>query len=574
MEQNKGTEPEKVSEALRRQAEQWLQSHRPAQQSAYCEEDAQRLIHELEVHQIELEMQNEELRQARENLERALETYSDLYDFAPVGYVTLNSTGCIRAINLTGAALLGLERSRLINRDFDLFVAAEHQETFDTFLDRAFASTGKETCELELVTNGTARLVAQLEAMASTARDACQMAVIDISKRKQLERHLLQAQKMETVGLLAGGIAHDFNNILSVIAGYCYLAESKLQGNEPLMFNMKQILAAANRGENLTKSLLNFSRKHLISPHPVDVNEIIRTVDTLLNMVLGEDVQLHTVSGETVLMVTADSGQIEQVLANLATNARHAMPDGGTLTITSESCCITSESVTAQGMYEPGNYALITVTDTGTGMSRETVSKIFEPFFTTKTLGNGTGLGLSIVYSLITQHGGYIDVSSELGTGTTFRIYLPLISAADIPRQDAQPLLSRPEGGSETILLAEDDTAVRHMTEQILAEFGYRIIAAENGDEAVQKFLQHKAEVNLLLFDLIMPHRNGKEAYDAICAICPGMPVLFMSGYTNDIVQAKTLTTGLELIEKPFSSDDLARRVRAKLDAQASCCSS
>jgi len=385
-------------------------------------------------------------------------------------------------------------------------------------------------------------------------------------KEQGLEAQLRQLHKMEAIGTL--GIAHDFNNILNVIVGYGYLSESKMDENDPQLRNLQQILAAADRGANLTKSLLNFSRKNLINPRPTDVSRIIRDVDKFLTMVIGEDVRLATVSAENALMVNADSGQIEQVLMNLATNARHAMPHGGTLSITSEAFTINPEFIKAHGFGEPGDYALISVTDTGTGMAPETAARIFEPFFTTKTMGKGTGLGLSIVYSLVNQHKGYIEVASEPGKGTTFRIYLPL-TQGDQTLEEQMPV-SLPRRGTETILLAEDDEAVRSLTEQVLTEFGYRIISAVDGQDAVQKYLANKDSIQMLLFDLIMPNRNGKEAYDEIRKVCPGVRILFMSGYTADIIDTKNLEDGAEIIEKPFSSNDLARKVRTLLDSERS----
>jgi CheY-like chemotaxis protein len=385
-----------------------------------------------------------------------------------------------------------------------------------------------------------------------------------------MENQLLQAQKLETVGLLAGGIAHDFNDILNVIVGYGSFLEMDTQKDKLLLGKVKQILSAAQRGTILTRSLLDFSRRQLVSQQPTDVNEIMRDLNKYLTMVLGEDVLLKTVCEGKILKVSADSGQIEQVLINLATNARHAMPDGGTLLITTESLAINPEFIKAHGFGEPGDYALISVTDTGTGMDRETIGRVFDPFFTTETMGIGTGLGLSIVYSLVKQHNGYIDVTSKPNQGTTFRIYLPLTREKTVSEE--QPSLPPPWAWAETILLAEDDEGVRFLTEQLLTGFGYRVISAVDGEDAVKKYYAHKDSIQMLLFDLIMPKRNGKEAYYEIRKVCPGVRVLFMSGYTSDIIKAKDLEDGAEIMTKPFSPTELGRKVRTVLDGEQSGC--
>ncbi|MDD2338447.1 MAG: ATP-binding protein, partial [Geobacteraceae bacterium] len=319
-----------------------------------------------------------------------------------------------------------------------------------------------------------------------------------------------------------------------------------------------------DRAANITKSLLNFSRKNLIHSQPTDINEIIRNVDKFLTMVIGEDIRLETACGEQALMVTADIGQIEQVLINLATNARHAMPQGGTLSVTCKVFVMNPEFVKTRGFGEPGHYALITVADTGTGMDNKTQERIFEPFFTTKTLGKGTGLGLSIVYSLVKQHKGYIEVASKTGKGTTFRIYLPLTHNKHISEEQIPGTSLR--GGTETILLAEDDEALRTLTKQILTDYGYRVISVSNGKEAIQSFSSNKNSIHLLLFDLIMPKKNGKEAYDEIKEISPDVRILFMSGYTADILESKTLRNQTEILVKPFTAIELASRIRSILD--------
>ena len=383
-------------------------------------------------------------------------------------------------------------------------------------------------------------------------------------ERARLHTQLLQAQKMEAVGQLAGGIAHDFNNILTAMIGYSHILKMKMKEDDPLRTYAEQILLLSDKAANLTQSLLSFSRKRIMNPEPANLNEIIKRIDYLLSRIIGEDIKLQTVLSEKDLILMADSGQIEQVLMNLATNARDAMPDGGFLTIGTEAIAIDEEFIKKHGFGKEGEYALIAFTDTGAGMHRETREKIFEPFFTTKEVGKGTGLGLSMVYGIIKQHEGYINVYSEPGSGTTFRIYLPLIEARveKIKPEVIQPV----ETGMETVLLAEDETAVREFTKKMLEEYGYHVITAPDGQEAINEFKAHKDKIQLLLLDVIMPNKNGKEAYEEIRKIMPDIKVLFMSGYPADIIHKHDIIEkGFAYIEKPASPTKLLRKIREVL---------
>ncbi len=393
--------------------------------------DTQRLLHELRVHQIELETQNAELRRVRNEMDVTLDNYTDLYDFAPVGYLTLDDSGCIRAANLRGASYLNVERSALFGMRFKQFVANNDRPFISYFLEKVRAGQTKETCDVSLMREGEDPCIVHIEAVSAASGQECRLSMIDISERKSLEEQLQQAQKMETFGLLARGIAHDFNQILNVIIDCSSRAEQSMNADDPQRDNLKSIIAAADRGANLSRSLLDFGRMHPINPQHVDINSIIEHVADFLRTVIGEDIRLETACHEGILQIIADNGQMEQVLINLATNARNAMPDGGLLSIVTEAVEIDHEFIRHFGFGEPGKYALIAVTDNGTGMDRETVRKIFEPFFTTsfkKKHGRRAGLGLSIVYSIIKQHNGFITVSSEMNKGSTFSMYLPLSS--------------------------------------------------------------------------------------------------------------------------------------------------
>ena len=387
----------------------------------------------------------------------------------------------------------------------------------------------------------------------------------NITTRRKLEEQLNQAQKMEAVGTLTGGIAHDFNNILTAVLGYATILKKKLQHDDALAKVTDHIAAAAKRGANLTKSLLAFSRKQTITPGPVDLNEIVTGVEKLLLRIIGEDVELITTPAAGELMIMADRGQAEQILMNLCSNARDAMPDGGILTIATERADLNELAVGELGIGKPGSYGLLSVSDTGIGMDERTREKIFDPFYTTKEVGKGTGLGLSIVYGIIKQHGGFVDVVSKPGDGSTFKVYLPVIP---FPASALKPAAaSTPPRGTETILVAEDSPEVLRMECSALREAGYQVIEAADGDDALRKYAANKDRIHLLLLDVIMPKKNGREVYDAAIAARPGIKVLFTSGYTADIIDSKrVLAEGHDFLSKPFLPEELVAAVRAALD--------
>ncbi len=389
--------------------------------------------------------------------------------------------------------------------------------------------------------------------------------VNNITERKKLEEQLRHSQKMEAIGQLAGGIAHDFNNILTAVTGYGSLMKAKMGKDDPLRSYLDQMLDSAKRAANLTRGLLAFSRKQSISFRPENINLIIGNVEKFLQRIIGEDIELKVGLEKKDLIVMADGGQIEQVLVNLATNAKDAMPDGGQLIITTSTAELGPDFIKTHGYGQLGSYVLITVTDTGSGIDDKARERIFEPFYTTKEVGKGTGLGLSIVYGIVKQHSGYITVYSEPGQGTTFRIYLPAVTRP-APAQQADAQLSAPHG-TETILVAEDDVTVRSLVKEILEQYGYTVIEAVDGEDAVRRFAEHKNTVKLLILDVIMPKKNGKEVYLAISRDHPGVKVLFASGYTADILSRKgVLEDSRDFIPKPISSMDLLKRVREKLD--------
>jgi PAS domain S-box-containing protein len=391
----------------------------------------------------------------------------------------------------------------------------------------------------------------------------------DVTSERMLKDQLLHAQKMEAVGRLTGGIAHDFNNILSAVISYVYLLQKKMPGKDPLRTYVNQILIAVERAAQLTQGLLAFSRKQISNPRPVGLNEIIGNVEPLLRQVIGEDIELATALSDEDVTITADSGQVEQVLMNFAANARDAMPGGGRFTLETRRVKLNGDFAKMHGLGKAGLYALLSVSDTGTGMDESTVKKIFEPFFTTKEIGKGTGLGLSIVHGIVKQHNGSIEVSSAPGKGTTFTIYLPAerreLGALRLREQEA------PRGGAETVLVADDDDEVRKTTRSVLTESGYTVLEAVDGEDAVKKFRKNRKKVALVLLDVIMPKKNGKEAYDEIKKSKPEIRAIFTSGYAENIIAQKgIITEGLHFIAKPVPPKELLVKVREILDAKNS----
>lgn len=365
---------------------------------------------------------------------------------------------------------------------------------------------------------------------------------------------------MEAIGQLAGGIAHDFNNMLNAIIGFGSLIDMDIKEDNPYKPYIREILKAAERVTHLTRSLLTFSRKQPVNFENIELNDLIKGFEKILKRIIGEDIKLKTILSEKLMIILADPGQIEQVLMNLATNARDAMPDGGTIEITTSALQIDEDFIKRHGYGKPGNYVLIRFSDTGMGMDERTLSKIFEPYFTTKPFGKGTGLGLAIVYGIVKQHNGYINVESSPGKGTTFKIYLPL---TEKEKDEIQTEVREiPSGKGELILVAEDSDEVMMALREILTRFGYRIIEAKDGREAVEKFSSHKDEVSCLLFDVMMPGRNSIDAWEEIKKIRDNVKVLFMSGYTDDILIRKVLPQDkINLVSKPLTMEELLQRL-------------
>lgn len=382
-------------------------------------------------------------------------------------------------------------------------------------------------------------------------------------EKENLQSQLLQSQKLEAVGKLAGGIAHDFNNILGAIIGYASIIQLKMPADDSLRTYIDNIMISSQKAANLTKSLLAFSRKQIMDPKPLELNQIIYKMSKLLSRLIPEDVRLKTNLHINDLIVLADAGQIDQVIMNLVTNARDSLSDGGIIEISVKKFLMGREFKEINGYGEPGEYALISLADNGAGMDSDVVKQIFEPFFTTKDVGKGTGLGLSIVYGIIKQHNGYIEVQSEPNHGTIFNIYLPLI-AHKAESTDKPKIMAAEAWGSENILIVEDNDDLRNLLKEILEQYGYRTREAADGVEAITEFYENIPD--LVILDVIMPGKNGREVYDEISKTNPDMKFLFISGYTADVINRKgIIDDGYYFMSKPFQPTELLAKVRSML---------
>lgn len=503
-----------------------------------------------------------------EAMRQSEEKFSKAFDKAPILMsITRLQDGTYLEVNDKFCATTGFSREDAIGKN-SVTLGLLSPENRQLLLDEVAKKGHVSSIELPLMAKDGKEIRAIISGELVTINNwPCLLSIaLDITEQRNLEEQLLQSQKMEGIGQLAGGVAHDFNNILQVIMGYCSLLEMDTKLDEFQQENVKRITSSAEKAVQLTSGLLAFSRKQVMNVRNVNLNDIVQHAQKFLVRIIGEDIQLQSHVHEVILPVSVDSGQIEQVLINLATNARDAMPKGGVLSIETGLQEIDSSVKHIYGDCVPGHYAWIGVSDTGSGMAEETCKRIFDPFFTTKEVGKGTGLGLSIVYGIVKQHNGFIDVHSIIGQGTTFRFYIP-IDTTDQSEQRVEKTKETPQGGSETILLAEDDPSVRKLMFSVLTKFGYDVIQAEDGQEAVEKFSTNHEKIRLILMDMIMPKKNGKEAYEEIIRMVPGVKVLFLSGYTAEFIQNRGVSEeGISLIMKPVQPMELLRKVRDALD--------
>jgi hypothetical protein len=527
---------------------------------------------------VERELRESEGRRQRRRADEALRGQQELLrtviDTNPNLIFVKDWEGRFTLVNTAGAEVYGTTPHELVGKtDADFNPDQEEVEHFRRD-DREVMTSGRaKLIAEEPVTNpstGRTRwfqtVKVPLVLAEGTSRHILGVAT-DITERKQLEEQFRQAQKMEAVGRLAGSIAHDFNNLLTAIFGYADLLAGDLPGQSSALQDVEEIRKAAARAASLTRQLLAFSRQQVLEPTVLNVNNVVENLQKMLHRLIGEDVELRAVLAPGLGNVRADAGQLEQVIVNLAVNARDAMPAGGKLTIETANTELSEEYVEAHQPVVPGRYVMFTVSDTGVGMDPEVRARIFEPFFTTKEKGKGTGLGLSTVYGIVKQSGGYIWVYSEPGRGTTFKVYLPRVDApleaAERPRE-----LEGPVAGTETILVAEDDELLRPLVRGILEKLGYHVLDAANTEEALTRAREHRGPIQLLLADVVMPGASGRDLAHRLAEARPETRVLYVSGYTDEaIVHHGLLDPGLNYLQKPFTPRALARRVRDVLDA-------
>ncbi|MES2504113.1 MAG: response regulator [Myxococcota bacterium] len=393
------------------------------------------------------------------------------------------------------------------------------------------------------------------------------VSIVNLTSQRELEQQLRQSQKMEAIGRLAGGVAHDFNNLLTVILNYGQMLMDDLTPMDPMRKRVEAILESGERAASLTQQLLAFSRKQIIAPKLMDLNAVLVRMERMLQRLLGEDVELINHANNPVWQIKADAGQVEQIVMNLAVNARDAMPSGGKLILETHNVTLDSSHQKEHSGVEPGQYVMFAISDNGCGMTEAVSARIFEPFFTTKGLGQGTGLGLSTVYGNVKQNNGFISVYSEVGHGTTFKLYFPKVIEEGTIESPIPSEVAKPEGGKETILVVEDEERVRGVAINLLSKHGYHVLEARNGGEALLICEQEKGHIDLMLTDVIMPNMNGRQLAERLKKIKPDMKVIFMSGYTDNVIAENgVLESGSAFIQKPFSAIKLLKLIRERLD--------
>jgi PAS domain S-box-containing protein len=537
-----------------------------AAQVGIAYENAKR-FEEIQQRALDLEKSVRERQQAEEALREANQTLESLVQTSPLAIVAIDLDGKVKSWNSAAERIFGWTESEVSGQPYAM-VTDHKPEEVESFIKSALK--GETIPALETKRKRKDGSSIDVSISSAALRDGQGkvngvMAVIaDIAGRKHLEEQFLQSQKMEAVGRLAGGIAHDFNNLLTAIIGYSQMALLRLPSEDPLRKDIQEIETAGQRAASLTSQLLAFSRRQVIQPKVLDLNTVVADLSKMLQRVIGEDIELDSCLDSEIGFVKADRGQIEQIIMNLAVNARDAMPGGGKLTIETSTVGLDEDYVSEHIDVRPGPHIMLAMTDTGTGMDKETESRIFEPFFTTKEQGKGTGLGLSTVYGIVKQGSGHIGVHSKPGRGTTFKLYFPQVDEDEgRPVEDPTEM---PVKGTETVLLVEDELQVRKFAALVLRETGYKVLEASGGEEALISAQQHEGRIHMLLTDVVMPGMSGKELSERLKQHRPNIKVIFASGYTDDaILHHGVLGPEMEFIQKPFTPSSLMQKVRQVL---------
>jgi len=509
-----------------------------------------------------------EIKRNEQALRRSEARYRSLVQSSVYGIYRSSLEGRFLDVNPALIAMLGYESAEqilLLDPEREVFVhAEEHNHLIDEFR-RCGRLDGMEVKWKRQDGNAiTVRISGRAVSSADEPADVLEAIAEDVTDRRVLEDQFRQAQKMEAVGRLAGGVAHDFNNLLMVISGYAEVILAGLDPNHPLHEKGRAIQQAADRATTLTRQLLAFSRKQLLELKVIDVNAIVQDMERLLRPLIGENVEFHARLSSEAAQTRADAGQLEQVLMNLVVNAKDAMPDGGKLTMETQNIAMDESHRRGHTFIRPGQYVMLSVSDTGMGMNKETQSRIFEPFFTTKEKGKGTGLGLSTVYGIVKQSGGYVLVHSEEGRGTKFQIYLPRVEG--VAEKQAPQVTPVVLGGSETVLLVEDEESVRQLVRETLAAKGYHVLDAENGEAGLAAAAGHKGKIDLVITDVVMPGIGGRELIRQLLELRPEIKILYLSGYTEDAITSEgAIARNAAFLQKPFTLKNLSKKVREVL---------
>ena len=559
-------------EKLRRFAEEALEEAPDdhGDLSGISPEEMTGLIHELRVHQIELKMQNEELRRIQGELEKARDRYSHLYDFAPVGYFTVSENGIVMEANLTAATLLGVERSALVGSPFSRFVLREDQDILYFHRKRLFETKEPKSCRLRLVKKGSSEFYANLEWMIVEDGDGglrqIRIVASDITEQKELENKVRQVRKMEAIGTIAGGIAHQFNNALHIITSRIDLLEMDFPGDENISKSTKEIKNSTFRMAQLTAQLLAYARGGKYHAKTVSLSDFVRETLSLARRVVDSSIHVDLDLPLDILNVKIDLIQLQMVLSAVLVNASEAMEGEGRIRIACRNEIITEEIDGNSPKLTPGNYACLIISDDGKGMNEETNKRVFEPFFTTKA--EGRGLGLAAAYGIVKNHDGWISVDSELGKGTVVKIYLPARAAP--VKEDAK---SKPKAeltkGQGTILVIEDEELVMKVTRKILERLGYRVLEAKTGQEAIDVVKTFDGDIDLAMLDILLPGMSGDIIYPLLMKVRPNLKVIVFSGYSIDGPAQKILNAGAEdFMQKPFTIVELSEKLKNILDGE------
>ena len=551
---------------LRRCAEARLKEQRLEKNPARTEADTQRLVHELQVHQIELEMQNEELQQARNELEAGLEKYSDLYDFAPVSYLTLDREGTIREANLTAASLLGIERSRLVQRRFGLYVAAADRPAFAIFLTQVFGGKAREFCEVTLLKDGKPPVEVRIEAALAAAGEECRVVLEDITEHKRAEKDRLILNKLESTGILAGGLAHDFNNQLAVIVLNLDMAQTLIPPGEELARRLEEAKQAALLSRGLTQQLITFAKGGTPVRKPTRLTEVIQ--DSVRSALSGSRVRCDFSLAEDLWLADVDAGQISQVIRNVVQNAREAMPQGGEVSVRAENVVLGSRE---NPSLPPGDYVRVSIADRGGGIAQEVLPNIFDPYFSTKQRGEqkGMGLGLTICHTVVQKHGGAIAVESVAGGGATCHIHLPVSRPVPVEAKASVPE-NLPRHGR--ILVMDDEESVRKVVGALLKWAGYEVELVEDGQRTVEVYGSAKSQgrpFDAALLDLtVRGGMGGLEALQALLKIDPDVKAVVMSGFADDPAVLEPERHGFKgVLAKPFDIADLQKALAQAMES-------